>query len=173
MAMAAITFQTIWDQYPSESPCRDPKTGKAPAGYENQCAIRVGYALEKAGVSFASFRGGRCPNAPRGSGMVAGAQALADWLLTRPFEGCPRPEEYTGKDAFDRIKGRTGIIFLANYWQRSSDKGNARTGDHIDLWNGSRMTAFSSWVRVHFGVSWDGLWSDYRLATRVLFWPIA
>ncbi len=170
--MTAIKFETIWDNYPHDTPCRNKNTGDVPPGYENQCAIRVGYALEKSGVSFASFRGNRCPGAPKNSGMVASAQQLANWLGPNRFSGCPKAERYTGKDAFDKIEDRTGIIFLADYWQRSTDKGLARTGDHIDLWNGSRMTSFFSWFRVHFGISWDGLWSDYRLASEVLFWHI-
>lgn len=168
-----IAFQTIWDNYSGDSPCIDRKTGKPPPGYDNQCAMRLGYAMEKAGVSFASFRGGRCPCAPKNSGMVASAQGLANWLKTRPFRGCPDYEKYTGQTVFENIKGRSGIIFLANYWQRKTDQGLARTGDHIDLWKVDSMTATSSWFRVHLGISWDGVWSDFRLATEVLFWPMA
>lgn len=168
----AIEFQTIWDNYPSDDPCRDPSTGKVPAAYSNQCAIRVGFALEKSGVNFSSFQGGRCPFGAQNGGMVAGAQELANWLSTPKFAGCPRPETYDGKTAFKKIDGRTGIVFLANYWQRPGESGNTRTGDHIDLWNGSRMTARSSWFRVQLGISWDGTWSDFRRATKVLFWPI-
>ena len=74
---------------------------------------------------------------------------------------------------FDKIKDRTGIIFLADYWQRPNELGTkARSGDHIDLWNGSRMTRVSSWFRVHWGISWDGLWSDFERAPRTLFWNI-
>jgi hypothetical protein len=52
--MPALKFETIWKNYSDDSPCRDRKTGNIPPGYENQWAIRVGYALEKSGVSFAS-----------------------------------------------------------------------------------------------------------------------
>ena len=173
IVMAGVTFDTIWKNYPDGHPCVDKKTAKVPAGYSDQCAMRVGYALERSGVSFASFHGKRCPCAPRTTGMVAGAQELANWLGPTRFSGCPRPEAFTGSIVFERIAGRTGIIFLANYWQRPGETGATRTGDHIDLWNGSRMTASSSWFRVHLGISWDGLWSDFRGATRVLFWPIA
>lgn len=170
--MEPIKFEIIWQNYPNEHPCIDPKTKSPPAGYSNQCAMRVGYALEKSGVSFASFQGNRCPYSPKNGGMVAGAQELANWLGPNRFPGCPKSETYTGKDVFDNIKGRTGIIFLANYWQRSGETGSTRTGDHIDLWNGSRMTAFSSLFRVHLGVAWDGIWSDFRGASKALFWPI-
>jgi hypothetical protein len=167
-----ITFETLWKNYPSDPPCHDPRTARIPPGYENQCAMRVGYALEKSGVSFRSFRGAHCPGAARDSGLVANAQELANWLRARLFHGCPAPMEYTGVEAFGKIERLTGIIFLADYWQRPTDRGPARTGDHMDLWNGSRMTAFSSWFRVHLRLSWDGLWSDFRLARRVVFWHI-
>ncbi len=113
--MPAIKFETVWKNYPGDSPCLDSKTGKIPLGYENQCAIKVGYALEKSGVSFASYPGGRCPYASKNSGMVTSAQELANWLVQDRFPGCPNPEFYTGKNAFEKIDGRTGIIFLANY----------------------------------------------------------
>lgn len=167
----SVTFQTIWMNYPQHSPCMDKK-GAAPAGFENQCAIKVGYALERSGVSFASFKGKRCPDAPRTSGMVAIAQELADWLGPKSFPGCPMAEKYAGKEGFEKIKGRTGIIFLANYWQRSGETGSRRSGDHIDLWSGSRMTSWSSVIRIHLGISWDGIWSDYEKATEVRFWHI-
>ena len=171
--MSKIPFETIWKNYPSEDPCRNPKTGRVSSGYSNQCAMRVGYALEKSGVSFASFKAKRCPHGAKNSGLVAGAQELANWLGPISVPGCPKAESYSGKEAFEKIKGRSGIIFLANYWQRPGETGTTRTGDHIDLWNGSRLTAYSSWFRVHFGVSWDGVWSDFRGAPKVLFWAIA
>src|SRR5438034_3122658 len=121
IAMPAIKFETIWQNYPKSDPCIDPKTGKPPKGYPNQCAMRVGYALAKSGVCFDSFKGSRCPKSERSSGLVAGAQDLANWLGPNRFEGCPKGETYTGKTVFEKIKGRTGVIFLANYWQREGE----------------------------------------------------
>lgn len=167
-----VTFETLWKNYPESNPCVDPKTGTPPPGYENQCAIRVGRALELSGVSFKSFRGSVCPAPKHTPGMAAGAQQLADWLKKQPFPGCGKPENFVGSNVFERIRGRTGILFLANYWQRAGEQGKARSGDHIDLWNGSRLSSLSSWFRVHLGVSWDGLWSDYRLASKAIFWHV-
>lgn len=42
--MATTKFETLWSNYPKTDPCRDPKTGKIPPGYDNQCAIRLGRA---------------------------------------------------------------------------------------------------------------------------------
>jgi hypothetical protein len=171
--MTQLKFETLWQNYPRFNPCVDPSTGNPPPGFDNQCAMRVGRALELSGVSFASFRGKRCPFGPKQGGLVTGAQELANWLGPSCFAGCPTYESSTGAEVFEKISGRSGIIFLANYWRRPGESGTTRTGDHIDLWNGSRMTEYSSWLRVHFGVSWDGYWSDYRLASRTLFWAIA
>lgn len=100
VVMQRIQFETIWNNYPADNPCIDPKTGAAPVGYENQCAMRVGYALGKSGISFNSFRGGRCPISPRKGPLVSSAQQLANWLKRKPFSGCPDVEEFTGKDVF-------------------------------------------------------------------------
>ncbi len=168
----AITFSALWDNYPSSDPYVD-KNGKAPAGYSNQCAIRLGTALEKSGVSFVTCRAKRAPGTnPRG-GMIASAQELANWLKTKPFSGCSSPQTYAGKTVFDAIDDKTGIVFLANYWQRDPEVGtSARSGDHIDLWNGSRFTSYTSWARIHLGISWDGLWSDYERSDKAIFWHV-
>lgn len=168
-----VQFQTLWSNYPRRDPCIDPKTGEAPKGFENQCAIRLGTALEKSGISFRSFRGNVCPVPKSHPSMAASAQQLANWLKKRPFEGCPAVENFTGSSVFSAIKDRPGIIFLANYWQRDREKGSQRrSGDHIDLWNGSRMSTMISWFRVHWAVSIDGVYSDYRIASIALFWHI-
>jgi hypothetical protein len=104
--------------------------------------------------------------------MVTSAQGLANWLQRHPPPGGGKAEQYTGSTVFEKIGGRTGIVFLANYWTRTTDRENARTGDHIDLWNGSRFTSLTSWVRVQWGISWDGVWSDYRRASTTVFWPL-
>lgn len=167
-----ITFDMIWRNYPSDfTPCRNSRTNQPV--FENQCAIRVGLALQRAGVNFGSFRGDRCPSAPHNTGMVISAQALANWLLTRPFSGCPRAEHYTGSTVFDEISDLQGIIFFSDYWQRPGEVGTSRrTGDHIDLWNGERLTSLSSFVRVHLHFSIDGYLSDFRRSPRVLFWRL-
>jgi len=70
-----------------------------------------------------------------------------------------------------RINGKKGIIFLKDYWARSGQTTNP-TGDHIDLWNGSRLTALTSYFRVRWGITWDGEWSDYHRSKEVWFWEV-
>lgn len=168
-----IAFETLWTNYPTSDPCIDPKTGNPPKGFSNQCAIRLGRTLELSGVSFRSFHGGVCPVPKHTPGMAASAQQLADWLKRHPFPGCGKAENFTGSGVFQEINDRTGIIFLKDYWQRDGEKAKgARSGDHIDLWNGSRLSSWFSWVRVNMHFSIDGIWSDYRLAKKAILWHV-
>ena len=89
-----------------------------------------------------------------------------------------QPENITGENWEKKIKGRTGIVYFADYWMRSTDKQKRPTGDHIDLWNGSRMTAtganfFSAFGR-RFGLNEfasDASWgySDVGKSKQILF----
>lgn len=188
-AAKTISFQSLWANYPNDDPCMNPRTGK-PA-YDDQCAIRLGMTLQKSGANFKTFRGPSCEFAPAGSGMVLRAQELADWLMKRPFSGCPAAHIIKpGKGFADRINGQTGIIFFQHYWLREGEKLNANkaspygTGNHIDLWRLDRLTpAFHNFLRFslhidHFpdlnpfsepGHNW---YSDLNHASSVFFWPI-
>lgn len=147
-----VTFAELWAAYPKEDPCVD-KNGKPPKGWENQCAIRVGLALERVGVSFRSFGGARCPTGPQRGGMAAGAQALANWLRARPFPGCPLATHVAPANWKDAVEARTGIIFFKDYWRRSGETSGTGTGDHIDLWNRDTLTpSFVSFLRFTLGI---------------------
>ncbi|MCV6611444.1 MAG: type VI secretion system amidase effector protein Tae4 [Amphritea sp.] len=158
-----ITFNELWNSYPDDDPCSDEFT--------NQCAIRISQALFDLGIQMKSFRGVRCWHDHQPEHVLR-AQELANWFKKKPFAGCGDTETYTGANFVEKLDGKTGVIFLADYWQRRGETGDNRSGDHIDLWNGSRMTNFSSYFRAQFGLSLDGYWSDYRLAKEVLFWEI-
>ena len=84
-----LGFQALWANYPNHDPCVNPVTHKK--AYDDQCAIRLGMAMQKRGVNFASFPGLRREFGLRGSGMVLRAEELAAWLRSRPFPGCPAP----------------------------------------------------------------------------------
>jgi len=135
----AVKFSTLWQSYPSMvHPYVDPVTGKAPLGFENQCAIRVSLAIHGTGIELKSFRAASVN--VKGKKAAIRAEQLAAWLKKQPFCGLPqKPENITGKGWEDKIKGRTGIIYFADYWRRDGETTHA-TGDHIDLWNGSGLT---------------------------------
>ncbi|WP_342394098.1 T6SS effector amidase Tae4 family protein [Cupriavidus pinatubonensis] len=57
------------------------------------------------------------------------ADEMAQWLCLKPFAGLPeRPDVVTGPDWHDKVRGRTGIIFFGEYWQRHDESADAATG---------------------------------------------
>jgi hypothetical protein len=178
VSVEAVKFSDLWSSYPGGQPYKDPKTGNPPKGYENQCAINLSAAIHGAGVEMKSFKGAVVEMG--GRRLAIRAEELSTWLKLQPFCGLPRhPEDITGASWEEKIKGRTGIVFFADYWSRASEK--APTGDHVDLWNGSRLTAvgasfFSTFARnlgineVFPGTNYG--YSDIRKSKIILFWEI-
>ena len=166
-----VRFDELWKNYPSNDPCVNPATKKK--AYDNQCAIRVGLALEKCGVGFKSFRGPRCEFGAAGNGMVLRAQELADWLSTQPFANCTKPKMYSGKGFQSSVAAQKGIIFFKDYWLRDGEK--TPTGDHIDLWNMDRLTpSWQTFARFTLGIArLPSIYSDLENSRSVMFWPIA
>lgn len=174
-----VTFAKLWESYPSGHPYIDPKTGKPPSGYENQCAIKVSAAIHGAGIEMKSFKGASVTLNNLKTAVVA--TQLAEWLKLQPFCGLPKePENITGKEWESKVKGRSGIIYFENYWHRKGETKTA-TGDHIDLWNGSKLTpnAANNVRRLGLNsIQWlpwplDGFnFSDLGNSTKILFWEV-
>ena len=108
------SFDLLWLNHPYPgSPCA--------AEFPNQCAIRMGVALERSGVDMSSFPGARCWHGHR-PGHILRAQELADWLSIQGIFG-PRTVFRKQRDLGDK----RGIVFVQNGWGST---------DHIDLWDG-------------------------------------
>lgn len=116
-------YKKIWQAYPDGKVCDGP--------WANQCAIRMSYALnaEKTiKVNKATYTEPKCAHE-----HARGAESLANWLwkhhLGRPL--------IIGGTAQDRLKlaEKTGLIFFKDCFQQAGQSLDARTGDHIDLWN--------------------------------------
>lgn len=119
--------------------------------------------------------------------MVANAQMLADWLKRRPFPGCPPAQTIAQRPWVEGVKGRTGIVFFADYWRRRGETHGSGSGDHIDLWNKDTLTpSFQSFLRFRLGISQfpnlnpfsrrednQNWYSDLGQSRQILFWPIS
>ncbi|MBR9881361.1 MAG: hypothetical protein GYB17_17945 [Gammaproteobacteria bacterium] len=171
-----LTFDRLWSAYPSGIDHITPDTGEEI--FSNRCAVHVSEALYRCGVKLASFRGTRCWSCPTpegGKGIHAiRAQELADYLNRRPFAQCPQAQTLTGEEFEDAIWGRTGIVFFKDYWRRGNQQ--ARTGDHIDLWDGNELAsigAIETFLRLRFpnAAEWVGT-SDLTKSSEVLFWEL-
>jgi hypothetical protein len=179
-----VEFADLWRGHPiNESvtaPCIAPQDltnlegNKIAMGYPvfaNQCAIRLGVALRRAGVKDGQLGGcAHCSVHPRSEMHFINASQLAHAISGASLPGVGAVEKITGANAaeyYPQLFGRTGIIYFQDYWKRSTDSGRA-TGDHIDVWNGYRSSA--KWLLEWF--SWLGYYSNYANAGEIWFWEV-
>ncbi len=179
-----VAFKDLWRGHPiNESvqyPCIAPRTMRNVEGttvraglptYHNQCAIRVGVAMKRAGIRPISGLVTCGVHDPAEMHYIR-AQQLAQALVRARIDGIAPVQRITGRDVtrdfYPKLYGRTGLIYFADYWQRSSDRAGNPTGDHIDVWNGYRSSA--KWLMEWF--SWLGYYSNYSGAREIWFWEI-
>lgn len=188
--LKALTFQQLWNAYPKEDPYDDP-TGE----YQNQCAIRMSVTFHAIGSSMKSFSQKVLKPMPgkqtlgrlvlNGKATATRAYELAEWLKLRPFLGVGKPENITGQDWQNKIKGRTGIIYFFGYWRQEGDSAGALSGGHIGLWNNDTLTPSAvSFCRFRIGVpsminpldylrGRRGNWySDLADSKEILLWEV-
>jgi Type VI secretion system (T6SS), amidase effector protein 4 len=178
-----VQFTDLWFRHPAnlatQYPCILPQPtagdgGKIiPAGFPthaNQCAIRMGVALKHAGVDVSAFQGmAHCGQHDKSEMHVIRAQELADALARMSIPGIGPVERLTGtsaKDFYPKLIGRTGIIYIKDYWRRTGE--SQPSGDHIDVWNGYRSS--TKWLMEWF--SWAGYYSNYAEAREIWFWDV-
>lgn len=140
--------------------------------FANQCAIRMSVALRNAGVTAQQMSGcAHCSVHTREEMHLINAAQVANALARGQIPGLDAPEKLIAKDAaafYPRLMGRTGIIYIQDYWTRSTDRPGNPTGDHIDVWNGYRPT--TKWMMEWF--SWLGYYSNYAEARQIWFWHV-
>ena len=140
-----LRFQEVWGHHPYPAyPCD-------PVAFENQCAIRMGVALQGAGMSIDDYTGLLCyPNYGHDPRHILRAQELADWLLTKEGD-VGKATKRKNVSAAD-YKDMNGIVFVKDGWGAT---------DHIDVWNGVK------------GEMKGGKPEYFALGKEVWFWKLA
>ncbi len=69
-----------------------------------------------------------------------------------------------------KLKGKTGIIFFKDYWQRGRENFENRSGGHIDLWKSSKITSGTMFYRSM--IELFGFVSDLNKSKKIWFWEI-
>ena len=172
--MEAVKFTDLWKNHPSvngpENPCSG---GDGKALFSNQCAIRVGVALAKCGIDTTKISGAEhCWHHDKSEGHILRAEQLAKGLNKTNLPGVAKGNNVKPDSIAKQLKGKTGIIFFKDYWLRDGQTTRNRSGDHIDLWNGSRLTTISSYFRIQWGISIEGFWSDFGRSKEIIFWSV-
>ena len=129
------SFQQLWTNHPANGtppdtqPCKN-KHGTA--AYENQCAIRMGLALQGAGIRTSSVPGARCWHG-HGRSHILRVRNLVPWIDAKNSTiGCKEKVVHTGVSHKD-FTGKKGLVYFQNFYGRNNQ------GDHIDLWNGTKI----------------------------------
>ena len=173
-----ITFETLLNNYPEQTIKHDKDHNGT--DFKDHCAIHLSEALLRSGVMLKGFPTKRkcwgCPTPDEhGKGVHAiAATDLANYLLRKPFVGCPKAVNINPSNLYDDISDKKGIIYFENYWQRDGDSNDNRTGDHIDLWDGfefvSNGIVSTLSRRIFPSISeWAGL-SDLSKSSKILLW---
>ena len=167
-----MNFNTIWNNFPDKSVMKASCQNKQPKGstpFGNYCAILLSDALIKSGISTQGAKVKKCWSH---SGMkhILLAEEMANWLRTSHFTWLGKLEKIDPKSFQEDLKGRTGIIFFKDYWQRGRESFDNRSGDHIDLWRNDEITGSSMFVRSI--LEFFGRVSHLNASYEVWFWEI-
>jgi hypothetical protein len=128
-----VTFAKLWKNHVGRSYVCDQTV------FGNQCAMRMGKALEDSGISLTGYGLKRCTTysskfKSHNPGHVRSAQDLANVFYRNPklLGAGVRKQIFTGSidDNLSSFKGKKGMVFIMNGWGST---------DHIDLWDGTTM----------------------------------
>lgn len=177
----SFTFDNLWKNHPI---IVDKGKACIGGGFDNgntignQCAINISVAFEKCGVSVGEWGIQGCNLAKREAAHknhAIRAQELASALKKNTVAGIGSLQKITPEDFNLSLAGKQGIIFFKDYWRRPTDGPSNRSGDHIDLWNGSKTTT-AGWLRLNLLPSINlGPWqySNLEGSKEIWFWAVA
>lgn len=151
-AITVSLMKLFWSHHPGRRNVCDETR------FTNQCAIRMGAALELSGIKLPADRRilRRCTTEYQAykhhkdgkvKGHVLAAQELANWIKSQPTIFGQRSIVHNK----DEILGRSGILFFRDGWG---------TTDHIDVWDGQNLVGgFPSYFDSDFKELW--FWDIY------------
>jgi len=151
-AVTVSLMKLFWHNHPGRKNVCDETL------FVNQCAIRMGTALELSGIKMSQDRRilRRCTTEYRAfkhhkdglvKGHVLAAQELANWIKSQPSTFGSR----SVVNSQEEILGRSGIIFFRDGWGAT---------DHIDVWDGQSLVGgFPSYFDSDFKELW--FWDVY------------
>lgn len=172
-----LKFQELWKNHPTITGDDNPCSTNGRPNFPNQCAIRVSVSLAHCGVDTSRIPGAtHCWQHDKSQGHIIRAEELANGLTRYPIVGLQRVVKVKPDDFAKELSGKRGIIFFKDYWQRTNNSKKEsfrnRSGDHIDLWNGHRMTDWKSWARIRFRIVVPPLWYDLEESKSIWFWQV-
>jgi hypothetical protein len=151
-----------------ETKCTN-KQAASEQSFANYCAINMSECLHRSAIQIGGIKANKCWS-HTGPKHVLLAQDLANGLKTATPPGFAQMVKVNPARFQDELKGKTGVIFFKDYWQRGNETFENRSGDHIDLWNQTRLTGRPMWLREineFFGAQ-----SDLNKSKEIWFWEV-
>ena len=181
-----VTFQKLWESHPTITGDDNPCKTNGKSNYQNQCAIRMGVSLARCGVNISSIPGAEhCWHKhDKSQGHIIRAEQLGKGLEKYSvfIPGVQKVQKINPEEFKDTLRGKRGIIFFKDYYQRTNngkkESFRNRSGDHIDLWNGYRLTDWWTWARIHMRIGNLGIHSvredisDFEDSKSIWFWRV-
>lgn len=167
-----IKFSTLWDNFPDKSKLEKLCTNKqktSDAPFDNYCAILLSECFIKSGIDTSVLSGTKCWS-HEGKKHLLKAEDMANALLKRAPQGFGACVKIEAGSFQETLKGKTGVIFFKDYWQRGKEKFEARSGDHIDLWNKNEITGSGMFMRSIY--EFFGAVSDLNKSREIWFWEV-
>lgn len=166
-----IKFQNLWEDHPTIQGEKAPCKSNGKVNFKDQCAIRLGTTLAKNGVTTTILvpKDRHCWYHETAAGHILAAEELANGLSRSPIPGIQRKINVNPNTYQKDIFGKKGIIFFKDFWTRSGENIRNRSGDHIDLWNGSRLTDWRTWFLISSTFNIGGTYSKSK---EIWFWRV-
>lgn len=167
-----MDFKVLWDNFPRTDEIKTRCTNKqndSNKPFTDYCAINLSECFIKSGIDISAIKAKRCWS-HSGKLHILLAEEFAKGLLTAPIAGLSPMQQIEPGSFQTSLKGKTGVIFFKDYWQRGSEKFENRSGDHIDLWNKNEITSSGMFMRSIYELF--GVVSDLNKSREIWFWEV-
>lgn len=167
-----MKFDDLWNNFPDKENIKKLCTNKQKDSnkpFSDYCAIMLSECFIRSGIDLSLLNAKRCWS-HSGKKHILLAEEFAYSLKTRPPAGISAMTKVQPGSFQNSLKGKTGVIFFKDYWQRGSESFANRSGDHIDLWNKSEITGSGMFMRSVY--EFFGVVSDLNKSKEIWFWEV-
>ena len=145
-----------------------PSSTNDKPNFPDQCAIRLGTSLALSGIDTRSLNIRHCWFHDSSKGHVLSADELAMALVKRKPPTIGNLQKIHPENFQCNLRSRSGILYFKDFWLRTGETIDGRTGDHIDLWDGNRLTKWRTWLTIS---CWFGVREKYPRSREIWFCP--
>jgi hypothetical protein len=136
--MAEKMFDRFWSNHPSNQtpPNNDPCSTDGAPNFPNECCIRFGTMLVASGIKLTKYKGAFCWYG-HGKTHTLRVEEMKLWLNSDAVSFVKKADiskrSHGHQKTYQDYQNMRGIVVFRNFW------GENNQGDHIDLWNGTRV----------------------------------